>query len=49
MWMLALGAGMLAGEVERPVFNVHLASTAGKLPGIKAGEMTGRPLREILS
>jgi len=49
MWMLAMGAGVPAGEIERPVFHVDLAATAGELLGIKAGEMTGRPMREILS
>ena len=49
MWMLAMGAGVPAGEIERPVFHVDLAATAGELLGIKAGETTGRPMREILS
>ncbi|PYT21541.1 MAG: hypothetical protein DMG58_31970 [Acidobacteria bacterium] len=49
MWVLAMGAGVPAGEIERPVFHVDLAATAGELLGIKAGEMTGRPMREILS
>ena len=49
MWMLAMGAGVPAGEIERPVFHVDLAATAVELLGIKAGEMTGRPMREILS
>jgi hypothetical protein len=49
MWMLAMGAGVGVGEIERPVFHVDVAATAGELLGIKAGEMTGRPMREILS
>ena len=49
MWMLAMGAGAGPGEVERPVFHVDLAATAAELLGFKAGEITGRPLREILS
>ena len=49
MWMLAMGAGAGPGEVERPVFHVDLAATAAELLGFKASEITGRPLREILS
>jgi hypothetical protein len=49
MWMLAMGAGAGPGEIERPVFHVDLAATTAELLGFKAGEITGRPLREILS
>jgi hypothetical protein len=49
MWLLAMGAGAASGEIERPVFHVDLAATAAELLGFKAGEITGRPLREILS
>jgi hypothetical protein len=49
MWMLAMGAGAGPGEVERPVFHVDLAATTAELLGFKASEITGRPLREILS
>jgi hypothetical protein len=31
------------------VFHVDLAATTAELLGFKAGEITGRPLREILS
>ena len=49
MWLLAMGAGAAPGEVERPVFHVDLAATTAELLGFKAGEITGRPVREILS
>jgi hypothetical protein len=49
MWLLAMGAGAAPGEIERPVFHVDLAATTAELLGFKAGEITGRPLREILS
>jgi hypothetical protein len=49
MWLLAMGAGAVPGEIERPVFHVDLAATAADLLGFKAAEITGRPLREILS
>jgi hypothetical protein len=49
MWMLAMGAGATSGEIERPVFHVDLAATTGELLGFKAGEITGRPIREILA
>jgi hypothetical protein len=49
MWLLAMGAGAASGEIERPVFHIDLAATTAELLGFKAGEITGRPLREILS
>jgi hypothetical protein len=49
MWLLAMGAGAAPGEIERPVFHVDLAATTAELLGFKANEITGRPLREILS
>jgi hypothetical protein len=48
MWMLAIGGGVRPGETERPVFHVDVAATAASLLGVGAGEMTGRPAREIL-
>jgi len=48
MWLLAMGAGASHGEIERPVFHVDLAATTAELLGFKAGEITGRPIREIL-
>jgi hypothetical protein len=44
-----MGAGAGPGEIERPVFHVDLAATTAELLGFKAAEITGRPLREILS
>jgi hypothetical protein len=49
MWLLAMGAGAAPGEIERPVFHIDLAATAAGLLGFKTNEITGRPLREILS
>ena len=49
MWMLAMGAGATSGEIERPVFHVDLAATTAELLGFKAGEITGRPIGEILA
>ncbi len=49
MWMLALGPG-LKGETERPVFHVDVATTAAELLGVRiGGDLTGKPLSEILS
>ncbi len=48
MWMLAMGSGVRPGETERPVYHVDVAATAASLLGVGAGEMTGRPAREIL-
>jgi hypothetical protein len=48
MWMLAMGGGIPVGETERPINHVDVAATAASLLGIGAGEMMGRPAREIL-
>jgi len=49
MWLLAMGAGVAPGEIERPVFHVDVAATTAELLGFKAHEITGRPIQEILS
>ena len=49
MWMLAMGAGVHAGETERPVYHVDVSATAAALLGIGTGEMAGQAAREILS
>lgn len=48
MWMLALGAGVTAGETERPVEHVDVAATALRLLGSSVSGMKGRALSEIL-
>ncbi|HEY2934293.1 MAG TPA: hypothetical protein VGK99_21330 [Acidobacteriota bacterium] len=48
VWLLAMGAGISPGQVERPVFHVDVCATAAELLGMKAGEMAGRPIKEIL-
>jgi hypothetical protein len=48
-WMLALGAGVSAGEIERPVSHVDVCATAAGILGAKLPEITGEPLRELLS
>jgi hypothetical protein len=48
MWLLAMGAGVSAGETERPVFHVDVAATAAALLGVKTGALSGAPMREIL-
>ena len=49
VWMLAMGAGVSPGEVERPINHVDVCATAADLLGIKAAEMNGKPVRELLS
>ncbi len=49
VWLLALGAGVSSGEVERPIQHVDVCATAAEMLAVRAGEMTGRPLRELLS
>jgi hypothetical protein len=46
MWLLALGAGVSKGEVERPVAHVDVASTAARLLGAKL-DSAGHALAEI--
>jgi arylsulfatase A-like enzyme len=48
MWMLAMGAGIKAGETDRPVHHVDVAPTAAAMLGCKTGEMAGKPAPEIL-
>lgn len=47
-WLLALGAGIPAGENDRPVHHVDVSATALDLLGVKSGELTGRVLKELL-
>ena len=49
VWLLALGAGVSSGEVERPIEHVDVCATAAEMLAVRAAEMTGRPIRELLS
>jgi hypothetical protein len=48
-WMLALGAGVSAGEIERPIAHVDIGVTAADMLGVKIPEVTGQPVRELLT
>ena len=48
MWLLALGAGVPRGDTDRPVHHIDVAATAAELLGVKAGQLSGTPLRELL-
>ena len=48
MWMLALGKGIRKGEVERPISHIDMAATAAEILGVKAPDMQGRILTEML-
>ncbi|MGH9665957.1 MAG: hypothetical protein ACRD9L_16145, partial [Bryobacteraceae bacterium] len=48
VWLLAMGSAAGRGETERPVQHVDVMATAAELLGMKTGEITGRPLREIV-
>ncbi len=48
VWMLALGAGLEKGATARPVAHVDVAATAAAVLGIRAGEIQGTPIPEIL-
>ena len=45
--MLALGAGVGKGEVERPVAHIDVASAAAEMLGVKF-ETAGKVLRELV-
>jgi hypothetical protein len=47
--MLALGAGVSAGEIERPIAHVDIGVTAADMLGVKIPEVTGQPVRELLT
>jgi len=49
VWMLALGAGVSAGEIERPISHVDVCATAADMLGAKLPEISGQPVRELLS
>lgn len=46
MWMLALGAGVGRGEIERPIAHIDVAATTAELLGVKF-QSSGRILTEI--
>ena len=48
MWLLAMGAGVPRGETERPVYHIDVAATVAELLGVKAGQLSGTPMRELL-
>ena len=48
LWLMALGAGVSTGETERPVFHVDVTATAAELLGVRAPELSGKPLKDIL-
>jgi hypothetical protein len=48
-WMLAMGTGVKKGETDRPIHHVDVSATAGELLGVKAGEIAGRAIPELLS
>jgi hypothetical protein len=47
MWMLALGAGVGKGEIERPVAHIDIAATTAEMLGVKF-DSAGKVLREIV-
>lgn len=49
VWMLALGAGVSAGEIERPIAHVDVCASAAGMLGVKIPEIAGQPVRELMS
>jgi hypothetical protein len=48
VWLLAMGAGISAGESDRLVRHVDLTATTAELLGVTAGDTLGHSLKEIL-
>ncbi len=48
VWMLALGAGVDKGEIERPVAHVDVCATAAELLGVRGVETQGKIIRELI-
>jgi hypothetical protein len=49
VWLLALGAGVPAGQIDRPIQHVDVTATAAAALGVRTSEITGVPIPEILS
>jgi hypothetical protein len=48
VWLLAMGAGISAGETDRPIYHVDVAATAAALLSLKTAEISGHVVKEIL-
>ena len=48
VWLLAMGAGVSAGESDRPIHHVDVAATASEILGIKAAGLAGKPISGLV-
>jgi hypothetical protein len=48
VWLLALGAGIQAGQSDRPIQHVDVAATGAAALGARMSDIAGTPIREIL-
>jgi len=42
-----LGAGIQPGQSDRPIQHVDVAATGAAILGVRTGEMSGTPIKEI--
>ncbi len=48
VWLLAMGAGVPPGEIERPIEHVDVTATVAAALGVRTSEIAGKSIREIL-
>jgi hypothetical protein len=48
VWLLAMGAGVPSGEIERPIEHVDVTATVAAALGVRTSEIAGKSIREIL-
>jgi hypothetical protein len=48
VWLLAMGEGITAGEIERPINHVDIPATVAELLDVRIGETSGKPIKEVL-
>lgn len=49
VWLLALGAGIEPGQIDRPVRHVDVTATAAAVLSVRAAEIAGSPIKEVLT
>ncbi len=47
VWLLAMGAGVEPGQIDRPIQHVDVAATAAATLGVLVREIAGSPIKEI--
>jgi hypothetical protein len=49
VWLLAMGAGVRPGQLDRPIQHVDVTATVAAALGLRAREIAGSPIKEILT